>query len=136
MTRVYRTPEERFANLPDFPFTPRYVEFGGLRIHYVDEGRGEAVLMLHGEPTWSFLYRRMIARLRPRFRCVAPDYIGFGRSDKWTDVGAYSMAAHSAMVERFVEHLDLRGITLVVQDWGGPSVSSTPCGIPSGSRGS
>jgi pimeloyl-ACP methyl ester carboxylesterase len=65
----------------------------------------------------------MIARLRPRFRCVAPAYIGFGRSDKWTDVGAYSAAAHSAVVERFVEHLDLRGITLVVQDWGGPGAA-------------
>ncbi len=120
MGNVYRTPEERFADLPDFPFAPHYVELEGLRMHYLDEGQGEPILLLHGEPTWSFLYRRMIPRLRTRFRCVAPDYIGFGRSDKWTNVGAYSFSAHSAMLERFVAALDLRGITLVVQDWGGP----------------
>jgi haloalkane dehalogenase len=120
VAEVYRTPEERFADLPDFPFAPHYVELEGLRMHYLDEGQGEPILLLHGEPTWSFLYRRMIPRLRTRFRCVAPDYIGFGRSDKWTNVEAYSFSAHSAMLERFVAALDLRGITLVVQDWGGP----------------
>src|SRR6266540_2978314 len=120
MTGVYRTPDERFANLPDFPFAPHYVELEGLRMHYLDEGRGEPILLLHGEPTWSFLYRRMIPPLRTRFRCVAPDYIGFGRSDKWTDVAAYSFRAHYAMLERFVAALELRAITLVVQDWGGP----------------
>ena len=117
---VYRTPEERFAGLPDFPFEPHYVEIDGLRMHYLEEGRGDPLLLLHGEPTWSFLYRKMIPALRGRFRCVAPDYIGFGRSDKWTDVGAYSFARHAAYLERFVEALDLRRITLVVQDWGGP----------------
>ncbi|HET7874037.1 MAG TPA: haloalkane dehalogenase [Methylomirabilota bacterium] len=117
---MYRTPDERFANLPDFPFAPHYLDLDGLRVHYVDEGQGGPVLMLHGEPTWSFLYRKMIARLRGRFRCVAPDYIGFGRSDKWTDVGAYSVQGHYAMLERVVERLDLRRITVVVQDWGGP----------------
>ncbi len=120
MASVYRTPDERFANLPDFPFAPRYVELDGLRMHYVDEGQGDPLLLLHGEPTWSFLYRKMIARLRTRFRCVAPDYIGFGRSDKWTDVGAYSFRAHYDKLERFVAALDLRRITVVVQDWGGP----------------
>jgi len=117
---VYRTPDERFAGLPDFPFEPHYVEIDGLRMHYLEEGRGDPILLLHGEPTWSFLYRKMIPALRGRFRCVAPDYIGFGRSDKWTDVGAYSFARHVADVECFAEGLDLRRITLVVQDWGGP----------------
>jgi haloalkane dehalogenase len=117
---VYRTPDERFTDLPDFPFAPHYLELEGLRMHYLDEGQGEPILLLHGEPTWSFLYRRMIPRLRARFRCVAPDYIGFGRSDKWTDVGAYSIARHLEFVEGFVAALDLRRITVVVQDWGGP----------------
>ena len=117
---VYRTPEERFAGLPDFPFEPHYVEIDGLRMHYLEEGRGDPILLLHGEPTWSFLYRNMIPALSGRFRCVAPDYIGFGRSDKWTEVGAYSFARHFADLERFAETLDLRRITLVVQDWGGP----------------
>jgi haloalkane dehalogenase len=120
VTGSYRTPDERFAGLPDFPFAPHYADIDGLRMHYVDEGAGEPILLLHGEPTWSFLYRKMIPVLRARFRCVAPDYIGFGRSDKWTDVGAYSFARHFAFLERFVAALDLRGITVVVQDWGGP----------------
>jgi len=117
---VYRTPEERFAGLPDFSFEPHYVDVDGLRMHYLEEGRGDPILLLHGEPTWSFLYRKMIPALRGRFRCVAPDYIGFGRSDKLTDVGAYSFARHFADLERFTEALDLSRITLVVQDWGGP----------------
>jgi haloalkane dehalogenase len=117
---VYRTPDDRFLGLPDFPFEPRYVELDGLRMHYLEEGRGDPILLLHGEPTWSFLYRRMIPALRGRFRCVAPDYIGFGRSDKWTDVGAYSFARHFAHLDGFAEALELRRITLVVQDWGGP----------------
>jgi haloalkane dehalogenase len=120
VAEVYRTPDERFTDLPDFPFAPHYLELEGLRMHYLDEGQGEPILLLHGEPTWSFLYRRMIPRLRARFRCVAPDYIGFGRSDKWTDVGAYSIARHLEFVEGFVAALDLRRITVVVQDWGGP----------------
>ena len=84
---VYRTPDDRFAGLPDFSFPPHYVEIDELRTHYLDEGRGEPMLLLHGEPTWSFLYRRMIPFLSSRFRCIAPDYIGFGRSDKLTRVG-------------------------------------------------
>jgi haloalkane dehalogenase len=117
---VYRTPEARFAGLPDFAFEPHYAEVDGARMHYLDEGRGDPILLLHGEPTWSFLYRTMIPALSGRFRCVAPDYIGFGRSDKWTEVGAYSFARHFSELERFAEALDLRRITLVVQDWGGP----------------
>jgi haloalkane dehalogenase len=117
---AYRTPDDRFLGLPAFPFEPCYLEIDGLRTHYLDEGRGEPMLLLHGEPTWSFLYRRMIPALRARFRCIAPDYIGFGRSDKLTDIGAYSFAFHYDRLTRFVDALGLSGLTVVVQDWGGP----------------
>ena len=117
---VYRTPDERFRDLPGYPFQPHYVEIGGMRVHYVDEGQGPPVLMLHGEPTWSYLYRKMIPPIARRYRAVAPDYVGFGRSDKWTEVEKYAFDAHYRVVERFIEALDLRDITIVVQDWGGP----------------
>jgi haloalkane dehalogenase len=102
-SEVYRTPEERFAGLPDFPFEPHYVALDGLRMHYLDEGLEDPILLLHGEPTWSFLYVRMIPALRGRFRCIAPDYIGFGRSDKWTDLAAHSFARHFAHLDRVAE---------------------------------
>jgi haloalkane dehalogenase len=89
-------------------------------MHYVDAGTGDAVLLLHGEPTWSFLYRKVIGELTGAARCVAPDYFGFGRSDKPTDTGWYSYDAHYRSIERFVAELDLRDLTVVVQDWGGP----------------
>jgi haloalkane dehalogenase len=117
---VYRTPDERFRDLPGYPFQPHYVELEGLRVHYVDEGRGAPVLMLHGEPTWSYVYRKMIPPIARRYRAVAPDYVGFGRSDKWTEVEKYTFDAHYRVLEAFVEKLDLREITVVVQDWGGP----------------
>jgi haloalkane dehalogenase len=117
---VYRTPDERFAGLPDYPFEPNYLEQDGLRMHYVDEGRGEPVLLFHGEPTWSFLYRKVIPQLAGVVRVLAPDYFGFGRSDKPVEAGWYSYDSHYASVERFVDELDLRGLTLVVHDWGGP----------------
>ena len=117
---VYRTPEERFAALPGFPFAPHYLEQDGLRMHYVDEGTGDPVLLLHGEPTWSFLYRKVIPALAPVARALAPDYFGFGRSDKPVERGWYSYDAHYASVERFVDELGLRGLTVVVHDWGGP----------------
>jgi haloalkane dehalogenase len=117
---VYRTPDERFAELPDYRFAPNYVSADGLRMHYVDEGDGEPVLLLHGEPTWSFLYRRVIGPLTSVARVVAPDYIGFGRSDKPFDRPWYTYDAHCRSVERFVEELDLRNMTVVMQDWGGP----------------
>jgi haloalkane dehalogenase len=120
MTEVFRTPDERFADLPDFPFEPRYLDQDGMRIHYLDEGAGDPVLCLHGEPTWSFLYRKMIPGLASAARVVAPDYFGFGRSDKPTDAGWYTFDRHCASVVRLVEKLDLRRLTLVVQDWGGP----------------
>ena len=119
---AYRTPDDRFDNLPDYPFAPNYFEWESLRMHYLDEGRpdGAPLLLLHGEPDWSYLYRRMVPVLGRRFRVVAPDYLGFGRSDKPTDIGWYSYDRHTASIEALVEHLDLRGATVVVQDWGGP----------------
>ena len=89
-------------------------------MHYLDEGEGDPVLCLHGEPTWSYLYRKMIPVLAAHARVVAPDYFGFGRSDKPTDLGWYTFDRHCASIVRLVEELDLRRLTLVVQDWGGP----------------
>jgi haloalkane dehalogenase len=117
---AFRTPDERFAALPDFAFAPHYVEQDGLRMHYLDEGEGDPVLCLHGEPTWSFLYRKMIPGLAAAARVIAPDYFGFGRSDKPEDVGWYTFDRHCSSIARLVEELDLRRLTLVVQDWGGP----------------
>ena len=121
---VLRTPEERFADLPGHPFAPRYASLpDGLRMHYVDEGPAgaEVVLLLHGQPTWSYLYRTMVARLaRQGLRAVAPDLIGFGRSDKPTARSAYSVQAHVDWLAQFVHQVGLSDLTLVVQDWGGP----------------
>ena len=117
---VYRTPDERFEGLPGYAFEPHYVEQDGLRMHYVDEGAGDPVLLLHGEPTWAFLYRKMIPTIAGVARVVAPDYFGFGRSDKPTRIEDYSYDFHYASIERFVDELDLRDATVVVQDWGGP----------------
>lgn len=117
---VYRTPDERFADLPGWPFEPRYLEQNGLRMHYVEEGSGDPILLLHGEPTWSYLYRKLIPTLAAAGRAIAPDYFGFGRSDKPVERGWYSYDAHYASIERFVSDLDLSRLTVVVQDWGGP----------------
>jgi haloalkane dehalogenase len=117
---VYRTPDERFADLAGFPFEPHYVEQDGMRLHYVDEGDGDPVLLLHGEPTWAFLYRKVIAEIAPVARAIAPDYFGFGRSDKPVEREWYTYDRHYASLERFVEQLGLQDITVVVQDWGGP----------------
>ena len=116
---VIRTPDERFENLLGFPFTPHYVEVNGLRIHYVDEGKGELILCLHGEPGWSFLYRKMIPPLAATHRVMAMDFVGFGRSDKYTDHHGYSFRMHRDTLVGFIEALDLQQITAVVQDWGG-----------------
>lgn len=118
-----RTPEENFAGLAGFPYQPHFVDVGGLQMHYVDEGPGDGpvALMVHGMPTWSYLYRSMIPVLSAAgYRCIAPDHIGFGRSDKVTDPAWYDIAGHTANLARLVEVLDLRDITLFVQDWGGP----------------
>lgn len=116
---ILRTPEERFANLPDFPYQPNYVTVNGLRLHYVDEGVGNPILCLHGEPTWSYLYRKMIPALATRGRVVVPDFPGFGRSDKPAELSDYSFAMQHSALTGFIEALDLRHITAVVQDWGG-----------------
>jgi haloalkane dehalogenase len=120
VTSAYRTPDERFDDLPGFPFAPQYLEVDGLRMHYLDEGDGDPVLCLHGEPTWSYLYRTVIPVLATAARVIAPDYLGFGRSDKPTDIGWYTFDRHCASMARLVEELDLRRLTIVVQDWGGP----------------
>lgn len=103
----------------EYPFASHFFETAAGRMHYVDEGNGEVVVMLHGNPTWSFLYRNLIKQLSPRYRCVAPDYIGFGLSDKPFDWG-YLPEEHAKNVATLIEHLDLKDITLVVNDWGGP----------------
>jgi len=120
---IYRTPDEAFEELPDFPFQPNYLEWNGLRTHYLDEGPkdGPVALLLHGEPTWCYLYRKMIPPLvTAGYRCIAPDHIGFGRSDKITDDQWYVIDRHVDRLYQFIEHLDLQKITFVVQDWGGP----------------
>lgn len=115
-----RTPDDRFANLPDFPYEPHYVDINGGRMHYVDVGAGdEVILCLHGEPTWSFLYRNMIAPLSQQQRVIAPDMFGFGRSDKPTEIDDHSFTFHYQSLVQFIKQLDLRRITLVCQDWGG-----------------
>jgi haloalkane dehalogenase len=116
---VLRTPEDRFANLPGYPYEPKYVEIEGLRMAYVEEGSGDPILMLHGEPTWGYLYRRMIPPLDGAGRIIVPDLIGFGRSDKPVAPNAYSYRAHVRWLRKFIDALDLKRITLVSQDWGG-----------------
>lgn len=125
---IYRTPDERFSDLPGYRFAPHYLGMDGpsdapLRLHYLDEGPVSAapVLLFHGEPTWSFLYRKMIPPLTAAgHRVIAPDYFGFGRSDKPRELQWYSYDRHVESMRRLIEALDLRDITAVVQDWGGP----------------
>src|SRR5438445_3160457 len=125
---VLRTPDDCFSSLPGYPFEPRYVEVasgdgGGLRVHYIDQGPpyGEVVVMLHGEPSWSYLYRKMVPVLvEAGLRCIAPDLVGFGRSDKPAGRQDYTYERHVAwMRAALFDQLDLRGVTLVGQDWGG-----------------
>lgn len=117
---MYRTPDDRFEKLSDFPFEPNYLRAAeGLRMHYVDEGQGNPVVCLHGAPTWAYLYRHVIAALQEAHRVVVPDFIGFGRSDKLTAVDDYSFDLHYQSLETFIEALDLTDVTLVVHDWGG-----------------
>ena len=120
--KILRRPEHRFASLPDYPYAPNYLEVApGLRMHYVEAGPSDAppVLLMHGEPTWSYLYRHMIPRIAAAgLRAIAPDLIGFGLSDKPASTADYSYAAHVGWVRRWVEALDLRGVTMVGQDWG------------------
>ncbi len=119
---LLRTPDERFANLPGYAFAPHYLELGDVRVHYLDEGPrdGATVLCLHGEPSWSYLYRTMIPPLvAAGLRVVAPDLVGFGRSDKPTERSAYTYERHVAWMAAVIDRLDLRAITLFCQDWGG-----------------
>jgi len=134
---VLRTPDTRFDGLPGFPFAPRYIDgldgYAGLRMHHVDEGpRGRRVfLCLHGEPTWSYLYRRMIPVFTAAgHRAVAPDLFGFGRSDKPADEAVYTFGWHRGALLRLVERLDLRDVVLVVQDWGGLLGLTLPMEMP------
>ena len=135
---VLRTPDERFSVLPGFPYTPRYLDdlpgYESLRMAYVDEGSPDAktvFLCLHGEPTWSYLYRKMIpVFVAAGHRVVAPDFYGFGRSDKPVEDEVYTFDFHRESLLRFVERLDLRNIALVCQDWGGLIGLTLPMDLP------
>jgi haloalkane dehalogenase len=121
MTAVFRTPDERFENLPGYAFQPNYVEVDGLRLHHIDEGAGPTVLCFHGEPDWSYLYRHMTAALvKTGHRVVVPDLVGFGRSDKPTDRDWYTYERHCEHVSAHLDQVELEDVTVVVQDWGGP----------------
>ena len=121
MTDVFRTPEERFERLPGFEYEPAYREVDGLRLAHVDAGEGPPVLLLHGSPAWSFLWRKVMPPLLDAgYRCIAPDHAGYGRSDKPTDPSWYSVERHVELTGSLLDELDLRDVTMVVHDWGGP----------------
>jgi haloalkane dehalogenase len=122
VTEAFRTPDERFRDLPGYELAPHWFEADGLRLHYVDEGEGDPVVCFHGEPTWAFLYRKMLGPLvgGGGLRVICPDMAGFGRSDKPTDRGWYSYDRHVELMSELLGSLDLSGATVVVQDWGGP----------------
>jgi haloalkane dehalogenase len=116
-----RTPDELLEGLPGYPFESVYREVDGLRLAHLDEGEGKPVVFFHGEPTWSYLWRKVIPPVRDAgYRCIAPDYAGFGRSDKPTDLGWYTYDRHVELMAALLEELDLRDATAVVHDWGGP----------------
>ncbi|MFN8160734.1 MAG: haloalkane dehalogenase [Solirubrobacterales bacterium] len=118
---IFRTPDERFDRLPGFGYEPRYVEVGGLRLHHLDEGEGPVVLCFHGEPSWSYLYRRMLDRLvEAGHRVLCPDMAGFGRSDKPTDQRWYTYDRHTETITAHLDQIEFSDATVVVQDWGGP----------------
>jgi haloalkane dehalogenase len=117
----FRTPEERFEDLPDFPHEPSHRTVGDLRVAHVETGEGPPVLMLHGEPSWSYIWRKVVPPVREAgHRCILPDHVGFGRSDKPLDPGWHSLEPHVGITASLLEDLDLRDATLVVHDWGGP----------------
>jgi len=121
MTDAIRTPDHLLEHLPDFGFEPSYRQFDGLRLAHLDVGEGPPVLYVHGEPTWSFLWRKVIPPVRDAgYRCIAPDLPGFGRSDKPTDIDWYTYDRHSESVLALIDELDLDDATVVVHDWGGP----------------
>jgi haloalkane dehalogenase len=118
---IFRTPDERFDGLPGFEYLPNYAEIDGLRMHYLDEGAGDPVVCFHGEPTWAYLYRKMVPPLvADGRRVICVDYAGFGRSDKPTERGWYTYDRHLELVSAVLGGLDLADATVVVQDWGGP----------------
>ena len=120
-THAFRTPDERFQGLPDFDFEPHYREVEGLRLAHIDVGDGPPIVFLHGEPAWSFIWRKVIPPLVDAgYRCIAPDHVGCGRSDKPSDLGWYSLERHISLTGSLLKELDLRDVTLVVHDWGGP----------------
>ena len=127
-----RTPDERFANLPGFAWAPHYLEWKGLRAHYLDEGKGARTLLcLHGEPTWSYLYRKMIPPfLAAGWRIVAPDFLGFGKSDKPVEEDFYTFEMHRNFLLETIEKLNLKNIALAVQDWGGLLGLTLPMEMP------
>ncbi len=116
--QVLQTDPSRFKNIKDFPFKENFVDFNKLKMHYIDEGSGEIILALHGEPSWCYLYRKFIPVLK-NYRFIAPDLIGFGKSDKIVNWKNYSFELHLNSLINFIEKLELNNITLVVQDWGG-----------------
>jgi pimeloyl-ACP methyl ester carboxylesterase len=130
--RRMRTPDERFANLPGFAWAPNYLEWQGLRVHYLDVGSGERTLLcLHGEPTWSYLYRKMIPPfVAAGYRVVAPDFLGFGRSDKPEEESFYTFEMHRNLLLHVIEKLDLKNLALAVQDWGGLLGLTVPMDMP------
>ncbi len=138
MTQFLRTPDHRFDRLPDYPFAPHYIEnlpgFPGLRAHTLDEGprpSQETFLCLHGQPTWSYLYRKMIPIFSAQgIRVIAPDFFGFGRSDKPVQDEVYTFDFHRTFLIEFIRRLDLRNITLVCQDWGGLLGLTLPLELP------
>ena len=115
------TPDHCFDGIKDFPYQPNYIDYKGLKMHYIDEGNknGEVILALHGEPTWSYLYRKFIPVLSPKYRFIAPDLIGFGKSEKLVNMKDYSYTFHYNSIKNLIDKLKLKDITLVVQDWGG-----------------
>lgn len=122
MSEILRTPDNRFVNLPEFEYAPHYIEISGLRVHYVDEGKNnkQLILLMHGEPSWSYLYRKMIPiLLEAKHRVLAPDLIGFGRSDKLAKKKDYSYQQQVDIFTEYIRRLNLTNITLFCQDWGG-----------------
>ncbi len=137
MSKILRTPEDCFDKLHGFDYKPHYVErlsgYEGLRVHYVDEGpvEGEVFLCIHGQPTWSYLYRKMIPTFtKSGYRVIAPDLIGFGRTDKPVDEREYTFEFHRKMLISFLKWQNLSNITLVCQDWGGAFRIDVAYGVP------
>jgi haloalkane dehalogenase len=115
---ILKTPASAFEGIKDYPFKENYVDFDNLKMHYIDEGKGEVILALHGQPTWSYLYRKFVPILKD-YRFIAPDLIGFGKSDKIVGAENYNYAFHLNSIKNLIDKLDLQDITIIVQDWGG-----------------